>query len=301
MNVQTLDADELAPPPTVINAEASRFQENFNRASFQFAHNLAGHPLFELSRLLELSKTIPDTDVYYDAGDVRVNQRWDQVPRTQLSIPQLIERIENAGAWILLKRTNRDPQYAAVLDQLLSEAGAMVGTRFPKKMTLLTLVILITSPNRVTSYHMDPDCNFLCQIRGEKILHVFDKYDREVLPEQELERFWAKDKNAAIYKEQYQDRAKSYHLKPGMGVHIPVNCPHWVKNDDNISITLAPSFQFLQSELGSIYRWNYWLRRVGINPLPPGRSKVRDSLKSWTMGCAVGARNACQWVLQRKR
>jgi hypothetical protein len=32
-----------------------------------------------------------------------------------LSIPQVIERIENANAWILLKRTNRDPRYAAEL------------------------------------------------------------------------------------------------------------------------------------------------------------------------------------------
>ena len=46
-----------------------------------------------------------------------------------------------------------------------------------------TAVILITSPNRVTSYHIDPDCNFLCQLQGEKVLHVFG---RENVPPEHL-------------------------------------------------------------------------------------------------------------------
>jgi hypothetical protein len=300
MNVQTQETTAVAPPPKVIDCESSLFRENFNRASFQFAHHLAGHPLFELPRLLELSKTIPDYDVYYDAGDVRVDQRWDQVPRTQLSVAQLIERIENAGAWILLKKTNRDPRYAAILDQLLAEVGTMVGARFPKQMRMRTAVILITSPNRVTSYHIDPDCNFLCHLQGEKILHVFDRYDREVLPEEEIERCWAVDKNAAIYKKHYQHRARSYPLTPGVGVHIPVNAPHWVQNADNISVTLAPSFQFLERELGNIYRWNYYLRKLGVRPLPPGRSAFRDGLKGWAMSGAIGARNTFRRILGRK-
>ena len=153
-------------------------------------------------------------------------------------------------------------------------------------------MILITSPKRVSSYHIDPDCNFLCQIRGEKVIHVFDRYNREVLPEEELERFWTVDKNAAIYKEKYQNRASSYPLKPGVGVHMPVNAPHWVQNADNISVTLAMIFQFPESVLGNIYRTNYYLRKLGLRPSPPGRSKVRDTLKSWTMGSMIAVRNA---------
>jgi hypothetical protein len=300
MSVQALEPTAITPVPTVLDADARLFQENFNRASFQFSHHLAGHPLFELPRLLEVSKSLPDDDVYYDAGDIRVGQRWDEVPRTQLSVEQLMDRIENAGAWILLKRTNRDPRYAAILDRGLAEVEEMVGAAFPKKMRMRSAVILITSPNRVTAYHMDPDCNFLCQIRGEKVIHVFDRYDRDVLPEVEIERFWAADKNAAIYKEQYQNRARSYPLKPGVGIHMPVNAPHWVQNDNNISVTLAMIFQYPESVLGNIYRCNYFLRKTGIRPLPPGQSTVRDALKSWTMGGAIGVRNAVKRVIKRR-
>jgi hypothetical protein len=301
MSVQIQEATDFALPPAVIEGEAHLFQENFDRFTFQFAHHLAGHPLFELPRLLELSRTLPDADVYYDAGQIRVDQRWDQVPRTQLTVDQLIERIENAGAWILLKRTNQDPRYAAVLNQTLAEAAALVGPRFPKNIRMRTNVILVTSPNRVTSYHIDPDCNFLCQIQGEKVLYVFDRYDRDVIPEEELERFWAVDKNAAVYKEQYQNRATTYQLKPGMAVHIPVNAPHWAQNANNVSVSLAMSFQFLESELANVYRCNHYLRKLGVRPLPPGRSKARDALKSWTLSGAIAFRSALGQIAGRKR
>lgn len=299
MNVQTPELTKMASPSTLMYGDARQFRDNFNRYSFEFAHRLAGHPLFQIPRLLELSKNLPRRDVVYDAGQVRVEQRWDEVPPTQLSVQQLIDRIENAGAWILLKRSNQIPEYAAVLDQLLAEAADMVGPQFPKKVRMRSAVILITSPNRTTSYHMDPDCNFLCHIQGTKTLYVFDRYDREVLPEEEIERFWAVETNAAVYKKQYQDRAKTYALKPGVGVHIPVNCPHWVQNDDNVSVTLAAEFQFLETHLGNIYRMNYFLRKAGIVPLPPGRSKVRDALKSWTIGSANGARRVLKRVLRK--
>jgi hypothetical protein len=303
MNLQLQEANDVAPPPTIFEGDPDLFRENFDCHSFPFEQHLAGHPLFELPQLLELSKTLPEGDVYYDAGNVGVGQRWDEVPRTELSVSQLIERIENAGAWILLKKTNNDPRYAAVLDQLLAEAATLVGPRFPKphEMRMRTAVILITSPNRVTSYHMDPDCNFLCQIRGEKVLYVFDRFDRENLPEEEIERFWAVDKNAAVYKKQFQDRARTYPLKPGSGVHIPVNAPHWVQNYNNVSVTLAMSFQFLETKLGNIYRCNYFLRKLGLKPAPPGRSGIRDALKARAMGAGIGLRNLVRRGLGKTR
>ena len=276
------------------------FQENFNRASFQFSHYLASHRLFELPRLLELAKSLPEHSMYYDAGDIHVNQRWDETPRTRFSVDQLIDRIENSGAWILLKHAEQDPQYGAILDQWMAEVQTRVGRQFPKKMKMRSAVILITSPNRTTAYHIDPDCNYLLQIRGEKVLYVFDRYDREVLPEEELERFWARDQNAAIYKPQYQDRAATYEMKPGIGVHIPLNAGHWAQNANNISVSLSMIFQFPDTYLGNIYRWNYFLRKAGIRPLPPGRSNVRDALKAWTMDGAIRTQKVLGKVLGRK-
>ena len=297
----TVRLERVAPPKTVFQPEPEKFKENFDKASFQFAHNLSGHPLFELPALLELSKSLPASDIYYDSGEVGVGQRWDAVPRPQLSVDQLIDRIENAGAWILLKKTNRDPRYAAILDQALAEAARMVGPAFPTKMKMRSAVVLITSPNRISSYHIDPDCNFLCQLHGDKVLYVYDRYDRENLPEQELERFWAVDKNAAIYKEKFQDRSIAYDMRPGVGVHMPLNAPHWVKNHNNISITLALIFQDHESHLGHAYRFNYYWRKLGLRPNPPSGSGLVHNAKSLVMASGLVARNSVRKVMGKKQ
>ena len=297
----TVRLGTVSPVKSVFKPEPEKFKENFDRASFQFAHNLSGNPLFELPALLELSKSLPASDIYYDSGEVSVGQRWDAVPRTEMSVDQLIDRIENAGAWILLKKTNRDPRYAAILDQALAEAARMVGPAFPTKMKMRSAVVLITSPNRISSYHIDPDCNFLCQLHGDKVLYVYDRYDRENLPEQELERFWAIDKNAAIYKEKFQDRSVGYHMKPGVGVHMPLNAPHWVKNHNNISITLALIFQYPESHMGHAYRFNHYARKLGLRPRPPGHSRLAGGAKSLVMASALAARNSVRKVMGKKQ
>ena len=168
----------------------------------------------------------------------------------------------------------------------------LLGNALPAKMKKRDAYIFITSPNRKTVFHIDRECNFLMQIRGDKVIHLFSKYDRDVLPEEEIERFWTVDNNAAVYKPEYQDRATSYNFTPGTGVHIPVNAPHWVQNGNNISVTLALTFQFMTTELANIYRTNFYLRKMGITPLPPGQSKVRDSVKARSFAAAAAVRRA---------
>src|SRR5215475_6237791 len=91
------------------------FRENFNRAGFAFHHNLSNHPLFRLDRLMELAKVTQQKrpgDLYYDAGqDVGINQRWAEIAKPGFSAADAIERIENCGAWIVLKRADKDPEY----------------------------------------------------------------------------------------------------------------------------------------------------------------------------------------------
>jgi hypothetical protein len=122
------------------------------------------------------------------------------------------------------------------------------------------------------------------QIHGEKDIYIFDKYDRDVLPEAELERFWTVANDSANYREQYQSRAANHRLVPGKGVHIPVNAPHWVKNDNNISVSLSLNFQFKDEFPANVYRFNYHLRRFGFKPTPPGVSPLKDKVKSLSYG-----------------
>jgi Cupin-like domain len=269
------------------------FPQKFNRKPFQFFHNLASHPLFTLPRLLKLAsdtrKTRPK-DFTYDMGDFQIGQRWDSAGPRVFSLEECIERIENAKAWILLHYAQRDPEYAEMFNQCMREFEEFTGIDVKKVMRVEDALIFITSPNRTTTYHIDRECNFLLQIRGGKTIYIFDQHDREVLPEEEIERFWTVDNNAPVYKPQYQDRSTAFRLEPGNGVHIPVNAPHWLQNDNNVSISFSVNFTHKDSERANIYRANYALRKLGIRPTPPGQSAVTDFMKRSAMAPVVAVR-----------
>ncbi|HEX8806366.1 MAG TPA: hypothetical protein VF741_05425, partial [Candidatus Aquilonibacter sp.] len=183
-------------------AESDSFASNFDRKPFAFQHRLAEHPLFAPERLLQLAQQMAKDprDVYYDAGEVRVDQRWDQVPACDLPIDALLNRIETMGAWVILRHAEKDPEYAALLDACMDEIEELSGYDLRRVSKLRNAIVFINSPNRISSYHIDRECNCLLQVRGTKTVHIFDREDRDVLSETEIERFWTVDNNAAVYK-----------------------------------------------------------------------------------------------------
>ena len=270
------------------------FKTKFDRYSFAFRHKLAGHPVFELGRLMELAEETQGTrpaDLYYDAGTVDVNQRWDRTPRPEFSARDAIQRIENCGAWIVLKRADKNEEYARVLKECMAELQEFTGLNLDRVMKVQEVILFITSPKRVTTYHIDRECSLLLQIRGDKRISIFDRNDREVLSEEEIERFWSVDHNAPRYKPELQSHAAVYEMKPGIGVHIPVNAPHWVQNGDSISISLNVNFQYRDTARANLYRLNFLLRKMGVQPSPPGISPMKDRVKSVAVLPAVWAKN----------
>lgn len=268
-------------------------RKNFNRRSFEVSHLLSSHPLLQLPKLLELAertvRSRPD-DLYFDMGKIRTGQRWDEIPEARFSAVEAMQQLESSNAWFLFRHAQLDPEYRELFERGLREIKEFAAEDVDAKIRQQDILIFVTSPNRVTPYHIDRECNFLLQISGTKTLHVFDREDQDVLQNEEIERFWAVDNNAPVYRPEYQDRAISYKMMPGSGVHIPVNCPHWVQNDNNISVSLSVNFQFLDSMRANIYRTNYYLRKFGVKPSAPGLHITRDVAKSFAMTCALAAR-----------
>jgi hypothetical protein len=256
------------------------------RAGHSFTHRLSGNPLFSTDRLLALARRRvrnPD-DVYYDAGEIRVDQRWDQTPPCDLPVDELLRRIETAGAWIILRHVQNDPEYAGLVDACMDEIVALSGRDLSQVMKVRDAIIFINSPNRISTYHIDRECSWLYQIQGRKTISIFEPADRDVLPEWEIEMFWAVDHNAATYRPQYQSRATVTELLPGHGVHIPVGAPHWVRNGPEVSVSLNINFHYLDAITADVYRANYWLRRLGLNPTPPRVSAFKDAIKRSVYG-----------------
>jgi hypothetical protein len=289
-----------AVPATGQIVPSNTFKEKFNQSPFLFEHKLANHPLFTLPRLLELAletRAKRPQELYYDAGhNVGIGTKWNEMGERP-PLEEAFERIDTAGSWITIHQAQLNPAYGAVFNECMREFETLTGLDFKKMMRVEDALIFITSPNRTTTYHIDRECNFLLQIRGEKTIYMFDQRDKDVVPETELEAFWAVNKNAGTYKPELQERSTPYRLVPGNGIHIPINDPHWLQNDNNVSVSLSVNFTLKDSERANLYRANYFLRKAGLKPAPPFTSPVADGLKNAMMSASyVPARSAIRTI-----
>jgi len=273
----------------VLHIDRQSFTARFNRSPFRVQHNLSAEPLMTLGRIRQLVQDLETRpgEVYADIDVTTVGQRWDESARPLMPMSNLVDQLATSSAWIIIRRAELDPQYRALLGRGMNEIKDACGGRWPRPIRRRNAIIFLASPRRISTYHIDRECNFILQIHGEKLIHIFDRDDREVLTEEELERFWTVDHNAAKFKPQHQDRCMTFHLRPGDGVHVPVNAPHWVQNGDDISITLSLNFQFSDFERANQYRANYYLRKLGFNPSPPGKNLARDKLKALAMSAVT--------------
>ena len=278
-------------PPFLEDADG-KFERYWNRASFRFSHKLSGHPLFELDSLVELSRRMPKCAdfAYWSNGTEGPGNHWGARGKS-LSLPDTIAGIAENNSLVLIKHAWQDEVYGPVLQSCLSEAVELCGDQLRDDVILGNATILIASPNRVTPYHIDWDCNFLMQIAGDKKLHVFNGADRTLLTEAELEGFCSGNINSAIYQPAREKDAAVYDLGAGDGVHVPVHAPHWAQNGNNISVALSVNYE-LRSEhrKSDLYQLQHWGRRAGLKPRGPERAGLAWKAAAVALRTARGLR-----------
>jgi hypothetical protein len=271
-----------------IFSDPQQFTANFNLLPFEIRHALADHPLFQLDSLIDLTQRVesrksphrPYGDIYSNIGEVEPGLKAVDGVRPAIPASELMRRIEDSQAWITLEHVEREEGYREILQRSICDLLELSGKEVMRDIKWFDAILFITSPHRVTHYHVDRECAWLVQLHGEKDIHLFDKRDKEIVPDEELERFWTVDNGAGTYKPQFEDRAMVYTMRPGTGVHIPVNCPHWLKNGSEVSVSMNVNFQFKDEVWGNIYKANHYMRRMGLNPSSPGLHPFRDRIKS---------------------
>ena len=262
------------------------FRANFNRQPFMISHQLAGHPLFTLPRLVELSKRLPKDHVKYNAGNIPVTQELYTGPQTGLSVEETIHRIEECGSWMVLKWVEQDEEYRDLMNRCLDEVQTLSESVEPG-MCKRESFIFVTSPRSITPYHLDPEHNFLLQIRGSKMLKLLP---RSALSEQELEKYFGEGRDP-VFNEESSKKASTFILTPGKGLHFPVTIPHWVENGDEVSVSFSITFRTPASDRrGIVYDVNNILRRRNFKPAPYGRSRLNDSAKFYAFRAVRRAR-----------
>ena len=264
---------------------------------FQMTHALDRNPLFTTDALLRVAHDAAARrgDVYFDAGDVGITDKWGRIPVPEWPVEEVIKRIEHAGAWVVIKHVETDPAYAEVLREWANFMRGIAGNeahllRNPE------MLVFITSPHRITPFHFDAEVNVLVQISGRKTLWVCNPNDRSVVAETDIENYYAISITSGSYKPHVEAAATPFNLNPGDAVHIPTHSAHWVRNLDQVSVSLSLNFELPRATCADIYLANHYLRRFGVTPRPPGRSKVADRLKA----TAIQAARSAKQVVKRE-
>lgn len=265
---------------TLLDIDPVTFRGNFEHTPFLIGHHLVDHPLLTLPSLIELSRRLPEENIEYNAGNVTVNQDRNLTPRTGLSSEETIRRIEDCCSWMVLKYVEQDRAYHELLLHCLREVQQYSEAVTPG-MCQPEAFIFVSSPGSVTPYHMDPEYNFLLQIRGTKTVHLFDPRDPELVSELDCERYFAgAAQRNMVFKDEFQAKAKTFALSPGAGLYFPVTAPHWVQNGDAASISFSITFRTPGLERRTlIHNVNAYLRGWGCDPTPFGESRFKDGLK----------------------
>jgi hypothetical protein len=263
----------------------------FNRTPYGFGHTLSNLDLFGFDALCALARKY-DHDFFVAGGATSPGERFYSV-RSGMHAPyDALRHLNGESQRVLLKRPEQyDSRYRDLMHALFEQIVRLRGGLSGEKVVRLDSSILISSAATTTPFHFDPEMTFFFQIEGEKSYHL---YLPTVLSERELEDFyWMGIVNIGQVDLPGRDPAHEYvfELAAGKGMHQPQNSPHWVQTQGNRSISYAISFETDGSrELGRTRAFNYYQRKLGILPAPPGAHPRRDAAKALAMQAAIPLR-----------
>lgn len=260
-------------------------------------HALADHPLFSLEKLVELAARMPKDGMEYNSGKVGIDQKPEETPLVDLAPTEIVRRIREANAWMVLKRVERVPAYAALLQTVLDDVARNMGHADAKAagFTQLEGFVFVSSPNATTPFHSDPEDNVFVQIHGDKFFHVIDNTDRSVVPDEAFEVTPSMHRNLP-YRPDFEDRATVFTMKAGDGCFVPYLWPHWVRTGETYSISMAMTWKSAAVRRSNkVLFVNGMLRKWGFPQAPVGRNPALD----WAKAAAYTALRAPLEPLRR--
>jgi hypothetical protein len=274
-----------------LSLDPAMFAENFDKRGFHLEHHLVGHPLLELPAIAALSQRLPANLLEWNAEQDGAFTKPNKLHPHHLSCADTILNLERQPARVLLLSIENDPPYRKLMDELLDQIELLTQRSHPG-MWQRQAFIFLSSKAAYTPFHFDPDYNFLLQIRGQKTIFMWDPLDRYVLPTSAIDSYYVGEgSNPAYanrdqkYREEFMQRAWRLPMRAGQGVHFPLHAPHAVKTESDVSISLSITFRTARSQVGAmVHGANWHVRRFGITPPEPGRSRF------WDIGASVGYR-----------
>ena len=274
--------------------------QSFNREPFGFDHNLSKLDIFELGSLGKLAEKYHghEQDYFLASSAAAPDEKFRSVKPVNLELSEAFRGLKQQSIRILLKRPeNHDPKFRKLLDGLIEQIVDQSGELRNDRILRLESAVFVTSATTLTPFHFDPSAVFFCQITGGKTYHV---YSPTTLTEPELEQFYFRGMIDIAQVELNKRDPKQEHvfqLSAGMGLHQPQNAPHWVETRGDISVSYSFFFETMGARKTSRTRgFNYYLRRAGAEPRPPGSHPRLDAIKADAMGMWIPCRKTLSAV-----
>lgn len=217
-----------------LKIDPQQFAEDFAQRPFTVEHTLTEHPLLSLESIAQLADRIPADSVEHNRGDVPVVVSSGDAPQVDETPGEVARGIETNGCWMVLKHIEQDLEYKRLLDETLDEVVPLVADR-EGGMHKREGFIFLSAPSSVTPSHIDPEHNFLLQVRGWKEMNVGSFSDART-EQRQLEHYYSGGHRNLDW---LPEEATAYRLDPGDGIYVPVHAPHYVRNGDVVSVSLS--------------------------------------------------------------
>lgn len=261
------------------------------RQSIRLRHNFHRHPLMQLDALRALAHELQPVGgcrfIEPGTGEASEFLHHDRSPDGR-PIDAVFDRIEEPGSWIALYNVERVPRYGRFLDDVVATMRAQV-EREQGPIFLVTGFIFISAPPSVTPFHIDRENNFWLQIRGRKALTVWPAGDPAIVPHAVADDFIVfGDLTGVRLDDARRARGDQQVHAAGDGLYFPSTTPHmtmtraeWAAEGDPVSISIGITFYTQATRRHArVHQLNRVLRRLGLNPTPPGQSDLLDHLKA---------------------
>ncbi|HLH97102.1 MAG TPA: hypothetical protein VKW08_18480 [Xanthobacteraceae bacterium] len=279
-----------------LHIDPQLFDRSFGREPFGFTHDLSNLELFDFDSLRALAAKYPSTerDVYAFRGAPAPGSDLAIVSSLPYSPLETLRRLDEGDCRLLLMRPEKyDQRFRILLDELFQQVIRLAGGLGRDAVLRLEATILVSSGATITPFHFDPETAFFCHISGEKEYHV---YSPTAMSEADLEPFYSRAKVTSGHVPlNGRDPGKEhvFNLTAGRGHHQPQNAPHWVKTGKSPSVSYSFVFETTSTRLLSKVRGcNHYLRKLGLEPTPPGAHTRSDAIKAAIMDAAIPLRKA---------
>lgn len=266
------------------------FKAYFNETPFLLQHSFHTHELFAISQIRKLAQRLARQKIprgyFYLAGKSR-RMEWGS-KEFQRTLDDAFDHWDTSQMRLKISYIHKEPEYKEWFEACCQSLDQLTAGQLTRDFKKPLATLFVTSPSQITPCHVDEEVNFLHQLHGTKSIYIYDARDPEIVTWEILEKYWGA--GAFSVRDDLRARCKPYTLEPGLAVHNPVFCPHWVQNGPSQSVSLSVAFNLLQQP-SDVLRLNYYLRRLGMKPSPPGQRPALDSVKRTAARSARFARN----------